>query len=190
MLIDPAPALTRMLICMGRVKNLAGESFGRLTVESFAGLSRWNKALWNCRCVCGKAVIVLSGSLHNGTRSCGCLKRGLAHAHPREYDTWQHMMQRCYNPKATGWHRYGGRGIVVCERWLTFENFLADVGPRPEGTTLGRLVDEANYAPGEAWWQTVAEQQAMLLGRRILSSMGATRAELDHLISQNKHLVS
>ena len=68
------------------------------------------------------------------------------------YNSWQCMKKRCLNPKATKYHRYGGRGVQVCERWLTFENFLADMGERPEGTTLGRHGDKGDYEPGNCSW--------------------------------------
>jgi hypothetical protein len=69
------------------------------------------------------------------------------------------MRERCSNPNNDRWKNYGGRGIEVCERWLhSFENFLADVGARPEGTSLGRFGDEGNYEPGNVKWMTPAEQ--------------------------------
>jgi len=50
-----------------------------------------------------------------------------------EHTAWAQMIQRCYNPKHPAWSRYGGRGITVCHRWRKFENFIADMGPRPQG---------------------------------------------------------
>jgi hypothetical protein len=77
----------------------------------------------------------------------------------REYTSWEMMNARCNNPKATGYENYGGRGITVCERWRRFENFLADMGPRPAGTTLDRWPNnDGNYEPGNCRWATRAQQ--------------------------------
>jgi len=64
------------------------------------------------------------------------------------------MVQRCTNPKAQAWRNYGGRGISVCERWLKFENFLADMGERPAGLDLDRINNDGNYELGNCRWTT------------------------------------
>ena len=69
------------------------------------------------------------------------------------------MIERCENPKNSRYPDWGGRGIKVCERWRSsYENFLADMGERPEGTTLGRFGDVGNYEPSNCEWQTKREQ--------------------------------
>lgn len=75
------------------------------------------------------------------------------------YDLWHTMRQRCENPKATGYSYYGGRGIKVCERWLSFKNFLEDMGERPSlKHTLDRIDVNGNYEPSNCRWVTWTEQ--------------------------------
>ena len=147
---------------MSKREDLTGQKFGRLTALKYVGAYRWE-----CVCECGTIKAVQTGKLKKGeTRSCGCLKLDIVHAKPkhgmwgsREYNTWAQMIARCVNPKATNYDEYGGRGIKVCDRWLeSFENFLADMGERPEGMTLDRIEVDGNYDPGNCRWATNAEQ--------------------------------
>jgi hypothetical protein len=68
------------------------------------------------------------------------------------------MLSRCRNPRHIEWHNYGGRGITVCERWLKFDNFRDDIGPRPGGMTLERDRVNEGYGPGNCRWATAKEQ--------------------------------
>lgn len=79
--------------------------------------------------------------------------------HTCTYNSWEAMKKRCLNVKAVNYFNYGGRGITVCEQWLTFEGFFADMGERPEGKTLDRYPDkDGNYEPGNCRWATPGEQ--------------------------------
>ncbi len=68
------------------------------------------------------------------------------------------MKERCFNPKIKAYKNYGARGIKVCDRWIKFENFLADMGEMPEGLTLERIDNEKGYFPGNTKWGTRKEQ--------------------------------
>lgn len=76
----------------------------------------------------------------------------------RTYVTWKAMKTRCNNPKAANYPRYGGQGIVVCERWNDFTNFYADMGERPVDTSLDRIDSTGNYEPGNCRWASPHEQ--------------------------------
>jgi hypothetical protein len=74
------------------------------------------------------------------------------------YRSWLHMIQRCYNPHRGRFKDYGGRGIQVCARWHDFQNFIADLGPRPPGMTLNRIDNDSDYCPDNCNWATAKQQ--------------------------------
>src|SRR5687768_14352002 len=90
----------------------------------------------------------------------------------RARDRWRQMIRRCTDPSSPDWPNYGSRGITVCDRWLDFDTYYADVGPCPEpGLTLDRVDNDGNYEPGNWRWATRAEQTA---NRRLLGNQTST----------------
>lgn len=86
------------------------------------------------------------------------------------------MIQRCTNSKNIGWHLYGGRGINVCDRWRSFDSFLQDMGPRPEGTTLDRIDNDGNYQPANCRWVTNTVNCRNKRGNRLVTYQGVTQS--------------
>jgi hypothetical protein len=107
------------------------------------------------------------------------------------YRSWRSMLNRCNNPKHKNYINYGGRGIAVCERWKLFENFLEDVGERPEGTSLDRINNDGNYEPVNCRWSDAIEQHSNTRRNVIFTINGitGTMAELCRRFQICKHQV-
>lgn len=97
-----------------------------------------------------------------------------------EYRVWRSMRSRCNNPRDSGWSRYGGRGIRVCERWNSFENFLADMGPRPSlEYSIDRIDNNGNYEPSNCRWATDYEQNRNRSDNIFMTCNGKTQCMSD-----------
>ncbi len=84
------------------------------------------------------------------------------------------MVRRCTKPYHSAYKRYGAKGITVCERWMVFENFLSDMGERPEGTTIDRINGNLGYEPGNCRWATIKDQQRNTKANRMVTFDGLT----------------
>ena len=150
-----------------RSNDLNGRTFGRLKIICKSG-STARGILWVCRCDCGERREILSASLTNGnTKSCGCARNESNVARSKthgltcspEYVVWSALKSRCLNPNNLDYPSYGGRGITICEQWLSFEAFYIDMGPRPDkGYSVERCDNNGNYDPSNCHWVTVKEQ--------------------------------
>lgn len=109
------------------------------------------------------------------------------------YWSYRDMLKRCYNPSHKNFHQYGGRGIVVCDRWLkSFENFRCDVGERPEGKTLDRKDNNGPYSPENCRWASYVDQQNNKRNNHKLIYKGEehTIASLSRELAINSHKLS
>jgi len=176
---------------MGKFVDLTGQKFSRLTVIKRVANSDAKQTRWLCKCQCGNMKVVQGAHLKDKhTRSCGCMIsdstiarniKNIIHGHSanhqrsKTYRTWDGMKDRCMNPYHKQYKDYGGRGIQVCKRWLKFENFLQDMGEKPEGLTLDRIDNDGDYCPENCQWSTWLEQQRNRNNNRLITINGVTK---------------
>lgn len=164
--------------------DLTGQKFGDWTVVG-RGIPRGSAGRrWLCRCICGAENEVRRVTLQAGkSKGCGCgagkliVERQTTHNMSKtpEYRVWLAMRQRCSNPNTTKWHLYGGRGITVCERWdKSFQAWIDDMGPRPEGHSIERVDGDGNYEPGNCIWAPIKSQNRNTARNRFLTHAGET----------------
>lgn len=151
-----------------------GQSYGLLRVKKYAGyrLPKCGKKefYWLCVCECGNEKVTSYQNLRSGdTKSCGCLQikngKEINRKHQKcftpEYNSWASMKQRCTNKKHHAYKNYGGRGIIICERWLNnFENFYKDMGRKPGKVySIDRINPDGDYEPNNCRWATPLQQR-------------------------------
>ena len=178
---------------MGKVIDLTGQRFGRLTVLE-PKPSKNGSAYWLCRCDCGNTSIVKGTHLRAASiLSCGCFRSECAAQRGREnpcshlthgnsssrlYNIWQTMLQRCNNLHDQKYSRYGGRGISVCEEWKNsfqvFQEWALNNGYEEE-LSIDRINVNGNYEPSNCRWATMSEQQRNRTNNHFLSLNGQTK---------------
>lgn len=161
--------------------DYTGEKFGAWTVLGKTGHRKRSHDVYKCQCKCG----FIKESLITDIKSCnkiGCkqcaLKKLKKHEMSGEniYSVWVSMIQRCTNKLNYAFARYGGRGIKVCDRWRSsFENFLNDVGKRPEGYQLDRICNDGHYEPGNVRWASSKENNPYNKGDRYKDELPGQR---------------
>lgn len=156
---------------MKRLPIEIGQKFGRLQVLEFG--KRGNRRTVIVRCECGTVKHVAPDALFAGrTVSCGCYMRDSKTTHGMSrsplYSTWHAMINRCRHPGTNKYELYGGRGIKVCDRWLKFDSFLADMGLPPNGKTqLHRIDNDGDYEPGNVRWSNQSEQRFLHPNKKV-----------------------
>lgn len=180
----------------------SGTRFGRLTAIGPASPGNSGQARWACLCDCGNKTTPVKGQLlGGGSKSCGCARYDTlrvlmtTHGHTqkgrrlREYWIWAAMKDRCQNRDNKDFRHYGGRGIKVCARWQKFENFYADMGPRPSRQhSLERKKNGLSYTPKNCIWAKSAAQarnrrtniNVVLNGRKMVLKDAAVTAGVDY----------
>lgn len=151
--------------------DITGETFGRLTVIKSLNLNKRNQVIWLCGCECGKQKEVITTNLITSVvKSCGCLQREKAKKNKtthglsidqiigkrsRLYNTWKKMKQKCFNPNDPKYKDYGGRGIIVCERWRNdfklFHEWAISNGYQ-KNLSIDRINNDGNYEPSNCRW--------------------------------------
>src|SRR5258708_24473085 len=156
--------------------------------------------MWRCICICGQKRLVSGRNLtRDKTTSCGCRQREMAakhcismgranivHGHARhgerspDWQSWRGMLKRCTDPNHTYYKHYGGANppVRVCRHWMTFENFLADMGKRPAGTTLSRFADTGDYKKPNCAWHSQVQQRAEAAKKRASRMMQSSAEPL------------
>lgn len=187
-----------------------GEKHNRLTIMEEVGFFKGTTTRYvKCLCECGNIVVRVKSQVLSGhTQSCGCYHHDIITTHNKmgtpEYLAWKNIKSRCYNKNQTNYHLYGGRGIVVCDDWIS--NFLAfykDMGERPSPLhSIDRIDNNGNYCKENCRWATILVQANNRRGNRrfdykgeiltiseLARKYGISDANLRRRISLNKYTI-
>ena len=152
------------------IEDLTGRVFNHLTVLK-SNNKHWRGNSWLCRCDCGNEIILSTCRLidkekRGANKSCGCKNKKQnrkSKEHPRLYRIWKGMIYRCYKPSKSGYERYGGKGVTVCDEWReSFESFLewALVNGYSDELTIDRIKSTEPYGPSNCRWSDYFTQEA------------------------------
>jgi hypothetical protein len=168
---------------MRHARDLTGQKFNKLTVTG-PSYTVGRRQYAPCVCDCGNTKdIRIDHVLRGHTVSCGCknqdkAKRGhdgfREKCHPLR-QLWGAMKARCFDEKHPSYYLYGAKGVTVCERWLTFENFVEDMAPRPAGTSLDREDGNGPYCKENCRWATATEQGRNKSNNRLVTLYGMSK---------------
>ena len=149
--------------------NMIGKKIGSLLIFEFAGTrGSAQHAVWKCRCDCGNETLAVGAYLRKGKiKSCGCgikktqftKERTTTHgmSRTRTYTIWRGIVART-TKRTDKSHLYFDKGIRICDRWLSFKNFYADMGEAPNGMSIDRIDGSKGYEPSNCRWATPVEQ--------------------------------
>ncbi len=161
---------------MPMFKDITGKRFGRFLVLRLGKKTSKGTNRWVCQCDCGGTALIGVGDIRVQKYCSSCKPKGRpSHglSHLPEWSVWSAMKQRCNNPKCESYENYGARGISYCERWEQFENFIEDMGRRPnDDYTLERKENNGNYNKGNCVWATRVEQARNFRSNVILEFNG------------------
>lgn len=173
-----------------RIKDITGQTFGRLTAIRFSHQAEKSRAAyWLCRCSCGSLHTASGAQLRcGGVRSCGCSVKGkrgpVTHGlslgpdgkRSRLYSIWANMLSRCRNPNISSYRAYGARGITVCEEWTDFPAFhaWATSNGYAADLSLDRIDNDGNYEPANCRWVTFERQNKHRRDTRYITFGGQT----------------
>ena len=185
---------------MPKFNDLTGKKYNKLTVLSFAYITKSKQKKWKCQCDCGNITYVQGNNIVSGAvKSCGCLKNKKAEIKISDsplYNTWCKIRYRCLNPKDPAYKDYGARGITICKEWLSFINFekwAFDNGYK-ENMTIDRIDNNKGYSPVNCRFVDKKTQANNRRSCRIISYKGETKnlrewcdvLELDYKFIHNR----
>lgn len=161
-----------------RTKDISGLRSFKLVAVSHSHTDHNGQSVWDCICDCGGRAKATANSISRQQRkSCGCDRRA---KFPPEYSVWKGMIQRCLVSSHKFYKNYGGRGILICERWMSFELFFLDMGSRPHAKSqLDRIDNNGDYRPGNCRWASTHDQNRNKRTNRIIEFSGKTMCVAD-----------